>query len=264
MARLSAPFTLTGTFGQLVAYQRKDIPGTLVRTPSSLTRGRFRTDPAFANARRTASEAGGRSKAARALRRVLHPLTPVRDGNWQGALTGALTAVQRGDHESAWGQRSVRLSQHGHLLEGYGLSRRTPFESLVRSPLTCTLDKGALRAVVAIPDLLPGTNLIVCTPEPYFRVVACLGAVPDLFYTPDGYAPARMEQPYAVRAAYSDWRPVKSGAPACTLELRLPTVPSGDAFALVLAVGVLLGTPNFRGDIHSVPYRGSGRIMRVV
>lgn len=74
-------------------YQHKDLPGTQVRTPTSLNRRRFLTDPAFTNSCRTATEAGGRSQAAQALRTVLFPLSPVRDHNWQGALSRALTTV---------------------------------------------------------------------------------------------------------------------------------------------------------------------------
>ena len=263
MARLSAPYTLSGTFGQLVAYQRKDLPGTFVRTPSSLTRGRFRTDPAFSNARRTASEAGGRSTAAKALRRILHPLEPVRDGNWQGALTGALTAVQHRDTDHPWGQRSVLLSRHGHLLEGFCLARRTPFESLLRTPVTASLDKATCTATVELPDLIPGVNLWVRTPEPYFRIAASLGVVPDLYYSPEGYSPKAIVPPCPLAAAYTDWQGVKSGSPATTLELRLPLVPPGEDFALVLALGVLLGAPAHGGNIQPVNYRGSGRILRV-
>lgn len=264
MARLSAPFTLSGTFGNLVAYKRKDLPYTLVRTASTLNGDRFRSDPAFANARRTASEAGGRSKAAQALRRVLQPLSPVRDHNWQGAFTGALTAVQHRDTDSSWGQRNILLSKHGHLLEGFCLSRHTPFESLVRTPVSVSVDKAANKASVELPDLQPGVNLWVRTSEPYVCVVACLGALPDLFFTAEGYAPGKADDPGSVNAAYSEWRPVKSGMPALRLELQLPFVLPSEDFALVLAMGVLLGAPDHRSIIQPVPYRGSGRILKVV
>ena len=263
MARFFAPFSLSGTFGQLVAYQRKDLPGTLVRSPTSLNRRRFLSDPAFSNSRRTATEGGGRSKAAQSLRRVLQPLSPVRDHNWQGALTGALTAVQQGDSVSPWGQRGLLLSRHGHLLEGYSLARRTPLESLLRSPLSYLLDKKEGSALLELPGLLPGVNLVVRTPEPYFRVAAVLGIVPDLLYTPGGYAPYKEEQPLPLVSAYTDWRPVKSGAPAQGLELHLPLLPSTGGFALVLAAGILLGTPAPNGAIQPVPYRGGGKILKV-
>ena len=263
MARLSAPFSLSGTFGQLVAVRRKDLSFTLVRAPTSITRKRFLTDPAFTNSRRTATEGGGRSKAAQALRRVLQPLAPVRDHNWQGALTGALTAVQYQDTASPWGQRSVLLSRHGYLLEGYALSRRTPLEGLVRAPLTFHLDKSTLRARVELPELIAHVNLAVRPPEPYFRVVAALGAVCDMSYTPGGYAPEQEEPSLPLTATYTEWRPVKSGAPAQGLALHLSFAPSTGSFALVLAVGLLLGTPGPGGTIQALPYRGGGKILKV-
>lgn len=226
MARLSAPFTLSGSFGQLVTYQRKDLPGTtLVRTPSSLTRRRFLTDPAFSNSRRTATESGGRSQAAQALGTVLFPLSPVRDHNWQGTLTGALTAVQHRDSESPWGQRSVLFSKYGYLLEGYGLARRTPY--------------------------------------PYFRVLASLGVVPDLHYTPDGYAPAVPPGRYPPQVVKTGWTGVKMGLAETVLELQLPYPVDYPSYALVLAVAITFGTPDGVGRIQPVPYCGSGRLARV-
>lgn len=262
MARLSAPFALTGSFGSLVAYRRKDLPYTLVRSASSLSRERFRTDPSFENARRTASEAGGRSRAAQALRRVLHPLSPVRDGNWQGTLTGALTAVQHRDTDSVYGQRNILLSQHGALLAGFCLSRRTPFESLLRAPLNTVLDKTTGKAAVNNPELITRLNFFPTALYPYFRTVAVLGAVPDHFYTAHGYTTGGDYTPHAPAAAYADWHPVKGGAPATTIELTLPP-PPGNAFALVLAVGIVMGTVNKEGTIEPVGYAGSGKILEV-
>jgi hypothetical protein len=263
MARLFAPYPLSGAFGGLVAYQRKDIAGTLLRTPSNLTRQRFRTDPAFANSRRTATEAGGRSKAARALRRVLHPLSPVRDHTWQGTLTGALTAVQHRDTQSVYGQRSILFSQHGHLLEGFCLSRRTPFETLVRAPLTASIDRSALSAAVAVPELLPGVNFFPSGRQPWFRLVGVLGAVPDYFYTADGYTAAGGYEKLQPAVFYGDWHPVKGGAPATTVHLALPQVPPGNAFGLVLALGFVMGVVNHKGAVEAAGYAGSGKILGV-
>lgn len=264
MARLSAPFTLSGSFGGLVAYQRKDLPGTLVRTPTSITRKRFRTDPAFANSRRTATEGGGRSKAAQALRRVLRPLAPVRDHNWQGALTGGLTGVQHGDTESRWGQRSVLFSRHGHLLEGWCLSQRTPFETLLRAPLACHVDKDALGARVTIPAMIQDLDFFPRTQHPYFCLIASLGVVPDLHYTPNGYAPAVPPGRYPPQVVRTGWTGVKMGLPETGLELQLPYPVDYPSYALVLAVAITFGTPDGLGRIQPVPYCGSGRLARVV
>lgn len=263
MARLSAPFTLSGTFGQLVAYQRKDIAGTLVRTPSNLTRQRFRSDPCFANSRRTATEAGGRSTAAKALRHLLHPLAAVRDHNWHAALTGTLTAVQHRDRESVYGQRSVLFSRHGSLLEGYGLSRRTPFEQLLRSPVATALSRESLEAQLTLPELIAGVNFFAPSTLPYFRLVGVLGAVPDLFYTPQGYQAEGDYRGVYPQAVYSDWYPVIGGAPATTLALQLSQPPPNRSFGLVLTVGVVMGTVNQWGRTEPVSYTGSARIVAV-
>jgi hypothetical protein len=62
----------------MILYRRKDLPGTLLRSKGVVTRERMQRDPAFTNTLRHAIEGGGRSQAAKAMRRVLHPLEAVR------------------------------------------------------------------------------------------------------------------------------------------------------------------------------------------
>lgn len=263
MAKLNSPFSFTGRLGNIVGYERKDLDGTCLRTTSSLTKERFYSDPAFANSLRNADEGGGRSKAAKWLRRVLYCLDPVRVGNWQAQFTKVLTPLQRRDTEGAYGQRSVLFSRHGSLLEGLCLSRSIPFEGLVRSPISCTLSKEHLQAEVTLPALARGVNFFAPSNQAYFRVAAVLGAVPDLLFTPQGYKPNGDYNQLYPQEVYSEWYPVKGGAPATTLSLQLTKAPPSDAFGLLLAVGVLFGAVNQWGSIEPVNYQGSGRILAV-
>jgi hypothetical protein len=264
MAKLHATFSLTGPLAGLSLYRRKDLDGTFARTRTTISKERLRTDPAFTNTRRCATEGGGRSRGARWIRRVLQPLEAVRDHNWAGALTGALTPLQRLDTEGPYGQRSLLFSAHGPLLEGYPLSRRSPWESLVRTPLVCTVDKEAQSARVALPALLPGSTFFPHTVHPYFRFVASLGPVPDLHFTHGGYTPKDTPGSNLPAVAHTEWLGVKSAAPATALELQLPYTIEFPAYALVLTVGILFGHLDAKGNITAVRYSGSGRIVRVV
>lgn len=263
MAKLNGPFSFTGPLAGVTAYTRKDVEGTLLRSETSLDKERIYSDPAFTNTVRHATEKGGRSKGAWWLRRVLHPLEPVRDGNWQGRLTGALTPLQRADSEGVYGQRRLLFSRYGSLLQGFCLSPRTPFEQLLRSSPVCSLDKDALSARLELPALAAGVNFTPRTPLPYFRVVTVLGVVPDLFFHAGAYAPQGDYRACFPEVAYSDWRPVKGGAPALNLELALPQQPPNGSFALVLALGLSFGAPDPLGSIQAVGYSGSGRIVEV-
>jgi hypothetical protein len=263
MARLTTPFSFTGPLSGLSFYTRKDAAGTFVRGQSRISKERMHTDPAFTNTRRSGAEGGGRSQTAKWIRQVLQPLESVRDHNWQGALTGSLTALQKRDTGSAYGKRSVLLSQHGHLLEGYPLSRRTPWETLVRSPFNYKVDRERQSAWVEMPALLEGVTFYPRTAHPYFRLVATLGVVPDLNYAAEGYLPAHRAGKHLPHVARTEWLGVKSGAPATVLELQLPYGIEFPDYALVLAVGVLFGTLDEWGEVSEVGYSGSGRIVGV-
>lgn len=264
MAKLNGPLSFTGQLGDIVGYRRKDLEGTCLRATTSLNKERIHTDPAFANSRRTAEEAGGRSKAAKWLRRMLHSLDPVRVGNWQAQFTKVLTPLQRLDTQGLYGQRDVLFSRYGQLLEGLCLSSRTPFEGLVRNLPSFTLSKDQLQAEVVFPALTQGVNFFAPDSLAYFRVAVVLGAMPDLLYTPGGYKPEGDYNQLYPAEALSDWYPVKGGAPATAFQLQLPKVPPNDSFGLVLAVGLLFGTVNQWGQIEPVKYQGSGRILAVV
>lgn len=264
MAKLNGPFPFTGSLGGLCFYKRNDVDGTMARAHSSLTKARFRSDPAFANSRRNAVECGGRSTAARMLRRVLHPLDPVRVGNWQAQLTRVLTPVQHTDTEGGYGQRGILFSRYGRHLEGLCLSRRTPFEAVMRSPLAFSLSKEALRADVSVPALAQGVNFYASANQACFCWTMVLGIVPDLVYTPQGYQPDGDYSQLLHDVVYSDWYPVKAGAPATRFDLQLTKAPPNESFGLLVAVGILFGSVNQWGSIEPVKYQGSGRIVAVV
>lgn len=265
MARVHVPYPLSGSIGGLVFYQRKDSKDkTFVRTQGEVSPGRQRSDRAQESRRRNSSEMKGRAAMAQDLRQVLHPLEPVRTGNWQSGLSGALRPVQVRDTVGVPGERAVLLSQHGHLLEGYSLNKHQSLESLVRSPLDCSLDKDAGTAVLGLPELVAGANWLLPGPHSWFRWVAALGAVPDqLFVTGRGYTRAGDYLPVAKKYFFGDWHPVKGGAPALTMDLALPAPPPATGSALVLACGIVLGAVNGEGAVRPVGYAGAGKIVAV-
>lgn len=195
---------------------------------------------------------------------MLRPLEAVRDYNRAGTLTGLLKPVQVLDGESTYGERSVLLSQHPHLLEGFTLSRKTAFESVVCTPINCTVNKDALSTRVELPQLAVGVNFRPRPPHPYFRIMAALGVVPDLFYSPYGYTPDEELGQYAPQVAHTDWQGVIAGMNENVLELSLPYPVESPSFSLVLAVAVSFGTLDVLGNVVPVKYSGSGRIAAVV
>lgn len=125
------------------------------------------------------------------------------------------------------------------------------------------LNKPVGSAYLDIPALLPGVNFFPSGRQPYFRTVSVLGAVPDHFYSTYGYTTREDYTHLYPAVAYGDWHPAKGGAPAVTIDLTLPQAPPNSSFALLLAVGVVMGIVNKEGAVEAVGYAGSGKILEV-
>ncbi|HWJ02153.1 MAG TPA: hypothetical protein VNU93_00655 [Verrucomicrobiae bacterium] len=229
-----------------------------------MSRKRSKNDRRFKRSDEMAAEWDGCVTAFKWIHRALKPLNTTADYNYSGPLQGLMKALQKLDTEGMYSQRSVRLSRHPHLLEGFSLSRQTPLDTLLRTPLVCSVQKETLSARVIIPEIITGLNFIPRTSHPYFRVVASLGVVPDVQYTSYGYAPDLPAGNHLPHVVSTEWTGVKKGSAETVLELQIPYPAEYPSFALVLAVGFSFGTPDVLGNIQPVKYSGSGRITRIV
>jgi hypothetical protein len=190
MAILNGPLHFTGSIGKLTFYQEKHSGQTIVREKTSHSGKRTKKDPRFKRRDQMAAEWAGCVTTFKWLHRLLKPLDATADYPFSGALQGLVKPIQKLDTEGAYSRRSVWLSRHPHLLEGFTLTRQPPLDTLVRTPLPCSIQKEALSARVMIPELVTRLNFRPHTPQPFFRVVASLGVVPDVHYSPYGYAPS--------------------------------------------------------------------------
>lgn len=264
MAKLRTLYPFHGTLQGMSAFTRRDLPGVVIlRTPAGPSRHDIRTRPSFDLTRRNGQEFGGRSTAAKWIRRALQPLRGQEDHNVMAALIALLKPVQERDGASAFGQRHVCLSQAPHLLAGFNLNRKYPFEGVVRSPLDYTLSKETLTARLQVPELLPGVNFFAPTGAPWFRVTALLGVVPDLFFARPRYKAAGDYSSLFSTVVHTEWFPVKGGAPATVLDLQLPYTPPDAQFSLLLAAGIQMGTAGATGSMEGVRYTGSGKVVEV-
>lgn len=260
MAKITGPFSINGKIGHLSVYNLRGV-GQVARQPWGPSAHDIETKPSYSVTRRNTSEHGGCSRASKYLRRNFHPLEPVRDHCLSGAVTGWLKAFLELDTESEYGKRHILLSRHPRLLEGLNLSERHAFDASVRGGLAYELRRDTRTATIRVPELLPGMNFTPTGRQPYFRVVATLGAAPDLFWTPAGYSLAPAYEQLFPAVARGEWLPTAQGSEAFTLELQLPTAPPDEHFALVLTVGVLMGTAGKSGRLEAVRYAGCGRVL---
>ena len=264
MAKLpKGGFEFTGSIGNLSAYKRIDMDRTIIRTKGGPSKEKIRRQPSFDVTRRNNSEFGGRSRFAGWILMGLDPLRPLSDYNMASAFNALLTPVQLMDTGSELGQRSIELSKAPAALQGFPFNRRNVFEAVVRSSLSFTVSKEERRAELELPELITGRNFFPVDTYPVFRWQAALCAVPDLFCKGGGkYHPAGKFEPYNAGHYAGDWQPCGAGAQGTSIELGLPYAVEGEAFSLLLAVGIAFGVVRAGGG-EAVKYAGSGKVVGV-
>lgn len=263
MAKLTSLITFSGSLDNISVYEMAGVSKPIVRKKGGAKREKILRDPCFANTRRNMGEFTGRSVATRY---VLEAFTPLRPGHGTtGILNKVLRAIQKMDTQSLWGQRCVALSLYPRLLQDFDISKRLTLDEVIKNGLTSSLSREERTARVEIPALLPGVNCLHPKNHPFFRVMAVLGVVPDLFYQelPEDYVPQNGFQAVPPQMATTPWRPTTGRADGTTLELTLPQSPGIEAYSLLLSVAIEYGRPDVTGAIEPVPRAVASKIVTV-
>jgi hypothetical protein len=263
MAKIHPPFPLSGQWAGLSVYSMRGAKDQVARQPYGPSAKDIATKDCYNITRRNNSEHSGCSKASKWLRRNFHPLEPIRGYPMSGPVTGWLKPYLTLDTESAFGRRHICLSKQPRLLEGINLSERYPFDAVVRGGIAHHLNRETLSAHIELPALLPGTSFSP-SHHPYFRVAATLGLAPDVFWSPQGYSFDREYEQCFPQVAQSVWLATKAGSEALTLELQLPYPPPNAHFALVLTLGIMMGTAGKSGELEPVKYAGCAKVLAAV
>lgn len=260
MAKLNLPFSYKGKWAGMSVFEVKGV-GTIARQGWGPSAEAIATGDQYDITRRNNREFKACSKASKYLRRTFRPLEPARDHRLSNEVTGWMYDFLPQDTESAFGHRHVLLSKAPRLLEGINLSERHPFDSVVRGGVSGELSRIDLSATVQLPPLQVGVNFTPTGKQPYFKVVAALGVAPNLLWDGGRYGCHHDYEGFHPVAAESTWTPTAEGTEALTLQLQLPYVPPDDHFALVLTLGILMGTAGKRSQLQAVKYAGCAKVL---
>jgi hypothetical protein len=197
----------------------------------------------------------------------MHPVRVLSDYNFSGFINKALKIVQKQDGTGELGQRSIMLSKHPHLLAGFQLNKNTTFDSVLRTPITYTLDRKTLSARVNIPALLRDINFHPNNRHARFCIDVSLGIVPDFTFDPGerAFMPSDWYTTmFAPESVSSPWFPALKGSPATSLEIKLTDqVPADEAYSLMLTVGVRYGSPMEDDVVKDVKRAGVAKVVAV-
>ena len=264
MAKLTSTlFTFSGSLDGISVYNMEGVEQPVVRRKGGAKREKILHDPCFENTRRVMGEFGGRSAASRYLLQAFAPLRPGHGTT--GRINGLLTALQKMDTSSPWGERSVALSRCPQLFQGLDISRRLKLEDVLQTALHAHLTRDTRSARLDLPPLIPGVNCAHPKTPSFFQVVAVLGVMPDLFYRkqPGDYLPEEDFRPTAPQVAETAWHQTNTAPAATTLELTLPSAPGVDSYSLVLSVALRYGKLAPTGVVEPLPKAVAARILAV-
>jgi hypothetical protein len=240
----------------------RGVEGIVLRSKGGASKQKIKKSPAFELTRRLNSEFSGRSTASSWIMNMLFPLKALADYNIAGPLNALTKPVQMLDKESELGSRHILLSKNPAVLEGFSLNHQSPFESIVRAPLSAIVNKETFSAQVTIPALIHGINFMPAEKHPFYSFQVVLGVIPDLVSTPNGYQPAHSAfSNTGPASAATPWLPVAGSAEAITLALKLKTIPPDNAFTLMLSVGIRYGSVKAADTIEQVKYAGSAKVV---
>lgn len=192
------------------------------------------------------------------IRKAIFPLVHMGDTQFTGALNRLSKQIQLLDTEHERGQRPVQLSRYRHMLRGFSINLPQPFDGYLRHPLHIQTNRDESAAVITIPAIIPGVNLLLPPRGTFYRFVACLGvvhavAVSDTACNLAGF----MTQIHA-----TPWEHPASPAPEISIQLQIPgSIPDSDSF--LVGIGVEMGQPDRFGEILPVKYSGAAKVLEV-
>ncbi|SEW44624.1 hypothetical protein [Chitinophaga arvensicola] len=260
MAILSGGITFTGKLGNLCAYKVKGSDKIIIRTKGGASKEQIKESPGFQRTRENNTEFAGCAYAAKAIRRQLFPLKHLADYNFTSTLTKLAKNIQLLDKVSDRGKRSIQLSHYGHLLEGFQLNQQNPFDSMLRHPVRCTVERETGSATITVPQLLPGLNLMLPWQYSFFRIIAIIGLVGDITCKKEDYSSIEKNGPPVT--ATTQWQSVTQPLDAQDLTLQLRDLHQlDDTKTILVGIGIEMGKPYSNKIIHPVKYAGAAKIL---
>ena len=266
MARLKGALNFTGSIGNLSAYNSKGIEDTLIRLKGGASREKIKKAREFTNTRKNNTEFGGAATAGKKIKEAIISVTHLDHSRFQNRLNRICRYILNQDTENDWGKRSFLLSNHRSLLEGFNLGMGTAFDSIIKHPLSCSINRTELSATTHVPQLIPKIGLYVPDNFSFFRLIAVMGIVPDLQYDTrfERYFPINAAIQLKRATAETDWLSTAAVASPQELSIQIEgDCNMSDQDSLVLAVGVEFGAALSANLIQPVINAGAAKMVGV-
>jgi len=266
MAIVKGFLQMTGSIKGVSFYTRRGSDKVIMRTKGGVTKEKMATAPQYDGLRKNQTEFSGSSKFASVTKSALGGLKRLADYNLSATLSGIGKNLLKLDTESELGQRRILLSKHKQVLEGFNFNRNYPFNTVLRVGITALMDREKLLATVTIPHINTDIDLVNIQRLPYFRIIAVIGTVADMYYdtTEKAYVPAILELHGVSAVNNGEWYPSQTIVPEHTMTVQMTEAQQAlltDDITVLLSVAVEFGTVGFAGETVEVKYAGCGKIV---
>ncbi|SHN27461.1 hypothetical protein [Chitinophaga sp. CF418] len=250
---------INGSLGMFSFYKRRDSDKIIARTKGGATRKQIQKSPKFALTRLNNDEFGDAAKGGCAIRLAIFHIRHLADYNFTPTMNALCRSIMKMDIHRPLGIRKTEFSEYRHLLDGFNLNKRYPFNNVVKPPVYCTIDRNTASATVQLPELTPGINLSLPWQYPMYRIVLSIGILwdggADRHYAAS--APMLISQPVTTA-----WRLAAQAYKGETIILQPGTAQKlRDDETLVVSIGIEMGTLISDAVIERVKYAGSGKIL---
>jgi hypothetical protein len=264
MAILKGVLAYTGSMGGLSAYRMRGVDHIVLREKGGPRKVQVKNHPNFDLTRRNNEEWKACMSAVSSVNLSLHGTRHLADYNYTGALSSVCKSIQADDGLREKGRRAILFSQSPYKLEGFGLNKYNPFDTVLKHPLQYELDAATGTALVELPDIIPGIHLINPMKQPFYRIVFVLGCIADIIYDEQ----RKMYRPVTNVAngrnlARTDWYTSKEKCGAQPLSLALNNWQLQAGVSLILSAGVEFGQPLQGGEIQFTKYAGAAKILKL-
>lgn len=269
MARAKNLFEITGSMAKFSMYRLQGHDEVIVRTKGGPSKYQIKNKPQFEKVRRNNEEWKACTGMTSQIREGYYFLKRLEDYPTSGALNAIAKQMQKLDTESEHGKRNILLSKHKEILPGFSLSRKQVFESVLKVPVTTSIDRAAGEATIEIPDINTNFYLYNFRKLPYYRILANFSSLVDIVHDGENYINyLHTGESYTHRDIgifESEWFPSNGSQPGMTIRLSHPieTEHLSPHITLMLTIGIEFGQNGNDNTITPVKYSGTGKIIRV-
>ena len=265
MARMIGPFTVIGRLGNVSVYKRKGSDEVFVRMKGGPSAETIKKSPSMQNLREHNIEFGGCGRSGGLIKDATDPVSYLRDFNIVSEFNSYCTSLLPFDTTSLHGERAISFSKGRSLLEGFNFNRPVTLDSVLRTPIYCTVSRDTCSASIDLPEVVPEINFYPPANNALYRFLLSFCIINDMIYEKGmGYIPlveAGSQTSFFPKQIYTDWQKIDNTMAARRIDMNIPDVSIGETTSILLAVGIELRTSK-QGDSTAVRKNGGfGKIL---